>query len=158
MNRDVRVVRLQCRGRDPLDVRSGRNLLDGQIEIGIDLDPEPLEYGRQNHFPKLSGDEIARVELIEGDVLDTSTSEADVVCAFNFSYFCFKTDEPLLIVRADQLYDWRVLRKIACAPFVPGIDAFALIDPASETLEWASGALCGPSCTLSAAPTPCPVP
>ena len=58
----------------------------------------------------------------------------------------FKTDEPLLIVRADQLYDWRVLRKIACAPFVPGIDAFALIDPAPETLEWASGALCGPSC------------
>ena len=58
----------------------------------------------------------------------------------------FKTDEPLLIVRADQLYDWRVLRKIACAPFVPGIDAFALVDPAPETLEWASGALCGPSC------------
>ena len=58
----------------------------------------------------------------------------------------FKTDEPLLIVRADQLYDWRLLRKIVCAPFVPGIDAFALVDPAPDTLEWASGALCGPSC------------
>ena len=58
----------------------------------------------------------------------------------------FKTDEPLLIVRADQLYDWRLLRKIACAPFAPGIDAFALVDLAPATLEWASGALCGPSC------------
>lgn len=58
----------------------------------------------------------------------------------------FKTDEPLLIVRADQLYDWRLLRKIVCAPFVPGMDAFALVDPAPETLDWASGALCGPSC------------
>jgi hypothetical protein len=56
------------------------------------------------------------------------------------------SEEPFLIVRADQLYDWRLLHKMACAPFAPGRDAFALVDMAPATLEWASGALCGPSC------------
>ena len=35
--------------------------------------------------------------------------------------------EPLLIVRADQLYDFRLLRKIADAPFTRDLDAFALV-------------------------------
>jgi hypothetical protein len=64
--------------------------------FGIDLDPEPLEWCRQNHFPKLSPDERERCVLIEADVLDDETCGVDLTCAYNFSYFCFKTSEELL--------------------------------------------------------------
>ena len=58
----------------------------------------------------------------------------------------FPTDAPFLIVRADQLYDWRLLRKLASVSFAPGVDAFALIDTAPSTLHWASGAHCSAMC------------
>ena len=48
----------------------------------------------------------------------------------------FPSKDPLLIVRADQLYDWRLLRKVRHVRFQPGIDAFALIDTESTTLSW----------------------
>ena len=58
----------------------------------------------------------------------------------------FPTAEPLLIVRADQLYDWRLLRKMVTCSFTRGIDAFALIDTAAGTLDWANGAHCSRTC------------
>jgi SAM-dependent methyltransferase len=64
--------------------------------FGIDLDPEPLEWCRQNHFPKLTADQRERCVLIQADVLDDETSGVDVTCAYNFSYFCFKTSDELL--------------------------------------------------------------
>ena len=63
---------------------------------GIDLDPEPLEYCRQNHFPKLDPEARERTHLIEANVLDDRTSGMDITCAYNFSYFCFKTRPELL--------------------------------------------------------------
>jgi serine/threonine protein kinase len=55
---------------------------------------------------------------------------------------------PLLIVRADQLYDWRLLRRIADSPFEPkgGFEAFALIDTQPATLSWADGQFCSSTC------------
>jgi len=64
--------------------------------FAIDLDPEPLEWGRQNHFPKLGPDERERCKLILANVLDDDTKGVDVTCAYNFSYFCFKEREQLL--------------------------------------------------------------
>lgn len=64
--------------------------------FAIDLDPEPLEWGRQNHFPKLDPDERERCTLILANVLEDDTNGVDVTCAYNFSYFCFKTREELL--------------------------------------------------------------
>ncbi len=64
--------------------------------IGIDLEPEVLEWCRTNHFPKLDADQRARVELHLADVLEDETTGVDVTCAFNFSYFCFQTRELLL--------------------------------------------------------------
>ena len=58
----------------------------------------------------------------------------------------FPGDKPLIIVRADQLYDWRLLRKIADAPFAADVDAFALIDTAAPALEWAAGNFCAATC------------
>ena len=57
------------------------------------------------------------------------------------------SDDPFLIVRADQLYDWRLLRKVACeVEFRLGVDAVALIDTAPSTLNWAAGAHCSATC------------
>jgi hypothetical protein len=64
--------------------------------IGIDLDPEPLEWGRRHNVGKLRPDQAARIKLIEGDVRDVGVARADVTLAFNFSYFIFDTRQALL--------------------------------------------------------------
>jgi len=63
--------------------------------IGIDLDPEPMAYGRQNYLTKLRPEQQRRMKLIEGNVLDPNMPKADIVAAMNFSYFCFKQREVL---------------------------------------------------------------
>ncbi len=62
---------------------------------GIDLDPKPLEWGRQHNVSKLRPNQAARVKLIEGDVLDVGHAKVDVTAAFNFSYFTFDTRSAL---------------------------------------------------------------
>ena len=64
--------------------------------IGIDLDPEPLQWGRKHNVAKLRADQAARIKLIEGDVRDIGIAKADVTLAFNFSYFIFETRPALL--------------------------------------------------------------
>jgi hypothetical protein len=66
------------------------------VATGIDLDPEPLAWGRKHNLSKLSPDQAARVKLIEGDVLDVGTGGFDVTVAFNFSYMTFKNRSLLL--------------------------------------------------------------
>jgi len=63
---------------------------------GIDLDPDPLEWGRTHNLGKLKPDQASRVKLIEGDVLDIGHEPVDVTVAFNFSYFLFKERASLL--------------------------------------------------------------
>jgi hypothetical protein len=62
----------------------------------IDLDPEPLDWGRKHNVSKLSDDQAARVKLIEGNVLDVGNSDFDITCAFNFSYMIFEK-RPLML-------------------------------------------------------------
>ncbi|UOF02852.1 class I SAM-dependent methyltransferase [Bdellovibrio reynosensis] len=63
--------------------------------IGIDLDPEPMAYGRQNYLSKMRAEQQRRMKLIEGNVLDPNLPKADIVAAMNFSYFCFKQRDML---------------------------------------------------------------
>lgn len=63
--------------------------------VGVDLDEEVLEWGRNKHYSRLSADEQRRVEMIHGDVLNTPTEPVDVTVAMNFSYWIFKTREQL---------------------------------------------------------------
>lgn len=63
---------------------------------GIDLDPEPVEYGKNNHQQKLKSDERERVTYLLENVLAASTPKVDVCFAFNFSYFIFKQRSELL--------------------------------------------------------------
>lgn len=64
---------------------------------GIDLDIDPITYGVDNHYFKLSQDQQERMEYIRGNVLDTYDFKADIVVAFNFSYFLFKERKQLVM-------------------------------------------------------------
>ena len=64
--------------------------------IGVDIDPEPLAWGREHNVALLSSDQRARLELERADVLDNDALElADIICAFNFSYCCFHERDVL---------------------------------------------------------------
>ncbi len=63
--------------------------------IGIDIDASVLEWGRKNRLAALPVADQPRVSLIESDVLTVETPPADVLVAFNFSYFIFDTREKL---------------------------------------------------------------
>lgn len=67
----------------------------GNRAIGVDLDREVLDWGREHNLKELSPPEQKRIELIEGDVLDTSAEPVDVVLAMNFSYFLFRQRDEL---------------------------------------------------------------
>lgn len=65
------------------------------IAYGIDLDQPTLDWGFEHNVSRL-GDKRTRVKLIHGNVLDSYKLDADVVAAFNFSYFCFKRRKVLV--------------------------------------------------------------
>jgi SAM-dependent methyltransferase len=59
--------------------------------IGIDIDADVLDWGRRNRVARLPETARARVKLLNDDVRTVATASVDIVGAFNFSYFCFKT-------------------------------------------------------------------
>ncbi|MFT6069742.1 MAG: ubiquinone/menaquinone biosynthesis C-methylase UbiE [Bacteriovoracaceae bacterium] len=63
---------------------------------GIDLDPEPMKYGQENHYQRLTDEQKTRMKYIEGNVLEDFDFKADIIAAFNFSYFIFKKRAQLL--------------------------------------------------------------
>ena len=96
----------EIRGRDAKLLREdfcGTALLAGawvkadptRKAIGVDLDAETLEWGRENNLARL-GKHRDRVSLLEADVLTIRKPKVDILCAFNFSYFLF-TERPTLL-------------------------------------------------------------
>lgn len=63
--------------------------------VGVDLDPEVLDWGRRNRVARLPEAARARVKLKNADVRTVGTEPVDIVGAFNFSYFCFKTRDEM---------------------------------------------------------------
>jgi hypothetical protein len=63
--------------------------------IGVDLDPEPLQWCRDHFIPELDSDQRRRLTLLEQDVRSTSERRFDIVAAQNFSFFLFKTRQAL---------------------------------------------------------------
>jgi hypothetical protein len=95
------------RGKDPLILRedfggTGAMACDWVKQgpkheaYAIDLDPEPIGYGKEHHFSRLAVSERDRMHYLESNVLDSFKFEADIVAAFNFSYFIFKKRSELL--------------------------------------------------------------
>jgi len=64
--------------------------------IGVDIDPEVLEWGRQRHLETLPESSRERVTLINADVRTVTTEPVDILVAFNFSYWFFKERRVML--------------------------------------------------------------
>ena len=58
--------------------------------IAIDIDKDPLEYGKKKYLSKLNAHEQKRVQVIHTNVLSKYLPSADIIAALNFSYFTFK--------------------------------------------------------------------
>ncbi|MBT4792468.1 MAG: class I SAM-dependent methyltransferase, partial [Halobacteriovoraceae bacterium] len=63
---------------------------------GMDLDPEPVEYGKNYHLAPLTNDQKSRMTYLLENVLSGKTPKVDICFAFNFSYFIFKQRSELL--------------------------------------------------------------
>ena len=62
----------------------------------IDLDEEPVKYGKENHYMRLNDEQKNRMTYIMGNVLEDYSFNSDITVAFNFSYFIFKKRKELL--------------------------------------------------------------
>ncbi len=62
----------------------------------VDLNPEVLEWGRENNLARLYESQRQRITLINDDVMHVNTATADAILAMNFSYWTFK-DRPTMI-------------------------------------------------------------
>jgi hypothetical protein len=59
--------------------------------VAVDLDPEPLAYGRQHYYNQLSKQQKSAIQVINDNVLNRKLPKSDIVAALNFSCFIFKT-------------------------------------------------------------------
>ena len=96
--------------------------------IGVDVDTDVLEWGRDNRLSRLPETARARVRLLNDDVRTVTTERVDLVGAFNFSYFCFKT--------RDEMRDYFVrVREALNGDGVFFLDAFGGPDASDLTKE-----------------------
>jgi len=66
-----------------------------RFAIGVDNDPSVLEWGREHRVSRLPESDRPRVKLTEADVRTVQSDPVDIIGAFNFSYFMFKTRNDL---------------------------------------------------------------
>ncbi len=71
------------------------NSRDDRRAIGVDLDPETIQWCRDHNFKDLKADARARIEFHVDDVRHLHEPKAHVLAAQNFSFFCFKTRDAL---------------------------------------------------------------
>jgi hypothetical protein len=64
--------------------------------IGVDLDPEPIAYGKKNGLKDLNAKEKKRVTVLQKNVLDPLAKKSQIIGAGNFSFFIFKKRAELL--------------------------------------------------------------
>jgi hypothetical protein len=63
--------------------------------IGVDLDPEVLDWGRRHHIAALDATQQERVTLLQEDVRSVRTQPVDAVLAMNFSWQIFEQRDAL---------------------------------------------------------------
>jgi SAM-dependent methyltransferase len=68
---------------------------DARVATGLDIDADVLAWGKTHNIDSLSEEMRERVELVQRDVRNASTEAFDIVVAFNFSYWTFKTRPAL---------------------------------------------------------------
>ncbi|MEO1235814.1 MAG: class I SAM-dependent methyltransferase [Planctomycetota bacterium] len=76
-------------------VKSKKN----RTAVGVDLDPEPLTWGKENNLARLTDAQQQRVHLVEQDARRRNRlpgEPAEILAAQNFSFWLFKTRAELL--------------------------------------------------------------
>ncbi len=63
--------------------------------IGVDIDKDVLDWGRENRLGRLTEEEQERIVLHQADVMDVKTEKVDALGAFNFSYWVFKDRDTI---------------------------------------------------------------
>lgn len=63
---------------------------------GVDLDPEPVAYGKEHHLSKIPSKLQKNMHYVLANVLDNKTPKVDICFAFNFSYQIFKQRSELV--------------------------------------------------------------
>jgi SAM-dependent methyltransferase len=95
----------KIRGRKPLSLREdfcGTAILCAtwvkshreRTATGLDIDRGVLAWGKEHNIGVL-GDAQARVTLLRQDVRSPVKQKHDIICAFNFSYWIFKTRDAM---------------------------------------------------------------
>lgn len=72
-------------------VQSGRQMQ----ALGLDIDAQPLQYGRQHNFSQLTPSQQKRCRVLQKSVLARTHLKHDIIAAQNFSYYLFKTRSEL---------------------------------------------------------------
>ena len=67
----------------------------GRVATAVDLDPEPLAWGRAHNLARLPAAAQRRVRILQTDVRSVDRRKADVLAAQNFSFWAFKTRPAL---------------------------------------------------------------
>ncbi len=67
----------------------------GNVAVGVDLDPEVLDWARRHSVAALTEGQRKRVQLLEQDVREPASRPLDLVLAMNFSYWLLCRREAL---------------------------------------------------------------
>jgi SAM-dependent methyltransferase len=61
---------------------------------GVDIDPKVIAWGEEHNLAPL-GKDRDRVQILQQDVRDPVRARHEVICAFNFSYWIFRTRDAM---------------------------------------------------------------
>ncbi len=100
----------------------------GNRAIGVDIDPEVLDWGRRHNLRRLDPAQRRRVELRQENVLEVKTASLDIVSAMNFSYWLFKE-------RRDLKRYFRRVREALADDGVLFLDAYGGYDAFRDIVE-----------------------
>jgi len=64
--------------------------------LALDLDPEPLRFGKDHAYQDLSIEERSRLRVLRKNVISTTRPSIDLIVAGNFSFFYFQERSLLL--------------------------------------------------------------
>lgn len=68
----------------------------GREALAVDLDAEPLDWGREHLASKLREDRREKVTILQQDVRQVNGRKADVLAAQNFSFYILQTRNELM--------------------------------------------------------------
>ena len=99
----------------------------GNRALGVDLDPEVLDWARRHNLARLAPEQRNRLTLIQGDALATDTEPPDLILAMNFSYWLLR-DRPGLLTYFRRIHQRLAEDGVLFLDAYGGYDAFRAIE------------------------------